>query len=222
VVEEAQRRFHLSWPPALPATRTLTMAGVAVGLLALAALGGWAWYDAGQRRTAAAYGDVLARVQAAEAPDASAENKAAAARDLEAVLARYPSARTVPQAAYELGNLRFAAHQYPAARTAYELALQRGASGMVRTLSRSGIARSWEAERDFAKASEAYGALSADLDPRSFLYEDALVDHARTLELAGKKTEAVAAYQKVLKDVPNARRADDIRTRLASLGVAAR
>ena len=164
----------------------------------------------------------MARAQAAEAPDAPAELKAAAIRDLEALLVRYPSARTAPQAAYELGNLRFATRQYPGARTAYELALQRGASGTIKVLSQAGVARTWEAERDFAKAADAYGALVKDMDARHFLYEDALVDHARTLELAGKKTEAIAAYQKVLKDVPNARRADDIRTRLASLGTAAR
>jgi tetratricopeptide (TPR) repeat protein len=93
---------------------------------------------------------------------------------------------------------------------------------MIRALARAGVARTWEAERDFAKAADAYGALVKELDPKSFAYEDALIDYARALELAGKKAEAVAAYQKVLKDVPNARRADDIRTRLASLGTATR
>jgi tetratricopeptide (TPR) repeat protein len=212
----------LSWPPSVPPTRALVIAGLVVIAVALAAFGGWAWYDASQRRMSAAYADVMARVQATEAPDVTAEAKAAAARDLEQVLARYPSARAVPHAAYELGNLRFAAKNYAGARAAYELALQRGASGMLRPLVRSAIARTWEAERDFAKAADAYGALVKDLAPKSFAYEDALIDHARTLELAGKKAEAVAAYQKVLKDVPNARRADDIRTRLAALGTAAR
>jgi tetratricopeptide (TPR) repeat protein len=212
----------LSWPPPLPSTRTLLIAVAIVVVLGLAAFGGWAWYDASQRRVAAAYAAVTARVQAAEAPDAPGELKAAAARDLEALLARYPSARTVPQAAFELGNLRFTTKDYAGARSAYELTLQRGAPELIRALARSGIGRSWEAERDFAKAAEAYGALVKDLDPRSFAYEDALIDHARALELAGKKTEAVAAYQKVLKDVPNARRADDVRTRLATLGTAAR
>jgi tetratricopeptide (TPR) repeat protein len=212
----------LSWPPPLPSTRTLLIAVAIVVVLGLAAFGGWAWYDASQRRVAAAYAAVTARVQAAEAPDAPGELKAAAARDLEALLARYPSARTVPQAAFELGNLRFTTKDYAGAHSAYELTLQRGAPELIRALARSGIGRSWEAERDFAKAAEAYGALVKDLDPRSFAYEDALIDHARALELAGKKTEAVAAYQKVLKDVPNARRADDVRTRLATLGTAAR
>jgi hypothetical protein len=89
-------------------------------------------------------------------------------------------------------------------------------------MARAGVARTWEAERDFGRAAEAYAALVQQLDPRSFMYEDALIDQARTLELAGKKTEAVAAYQRVLKEVPAARRSDDVRSRLASLGTTAR
>ena len=212
----------LSWLPTLPSTRTLVIAVLAVVAIALAGLGGWAWHDASQRRVAAAYAETLARVQAVDAPEAPAEAKVAAARDLAQLLAQYPSARPVPQAAFERANLRFATKDYAGARAAYELALQRGAGGMIRALARSGIARTFEAERDFAKAAEAYGALVKELDARSFAYEDALIDYARSLELAGRKDEAVAAYQKVLKDVPNARRADDIRTRLAALGTAAR
>ena len=70
----------------------------------------------------------------------------------------------------------------------------------------------------FGHAAEAYGALATRLTPRSFMYEDALIDQARSLELAGKKDDAIAAYRRVLKDVPTARRADDVRSRLASLG----
>jgi tetratricopeptide (TPR) repeat protein len=196
--------------------------GAGVVLVALLALGGWVWYEAQQRRVLGAHAEVMARVQAAEASEAPAEAKAAAVRDLEQLLARYPSARTVPQAAYELGNLRFALRQYAGARSAYELAIQRGASGLIRGLARSAIGRIWEAERDFARAADAYGALAKDLDPRSFLYEDTLMDQARVLELAGRKAEAVAAYQRLLKDVPTARRADEARIRLATLGTATR
>jgi tetratricopeptide (TPR) repeat protein len=212
----------LSWPPTLPSTRTLVITILVVVAVALAALGGWAWHDASQRRVAAAYASVTARAQAAEAPETPAEVRAAAIRDLEGLLTQYPSARTAPQTAYDLGNLRFAAKNYAGARTAYELTLQRGAPPMIAALAKSGIARTWEAERDFAKAADAYGALVKDLDPKSFAYEDALIDWARALELAGRKGEAVAAYQRVLKDVPNARRADDIRVRLAALGTASR
>lgn len=212
----------MTWPPALPSTRTLVIAGLVVVTVALAGLGGWLWWSAHQRRVLEAHAAVMARVQPALVPDASAEARTTAMRELEQLLAAYPSASTVPEAAYELGNVRFAAGQYAAARTAYELAVQRGASGLLRALSRGGVARTLEAERDFPRAAEAYGALVKDLDPRSFLYEDALMDQGRCLELAGKKDDAIAAYQRVLKDVPTAKRADDVRSRLASLGTAAR
>jgi len=89
-------------------------------------------------------------------------------------------------------------------------------------MARAGVARSWEAERDYGRAADAYAALVKELDPRSFLYEDALIDQARALELGGKKAEAIAAYQRVLKEVPTAKRSDDVRSRLASLGTSAR
>jgi tetratricopeptide (TPR) repeat protein len=206
----------------LPSVRTLVIAGIALVVVALAGFGGWAWWDAQQRRTLAATAEVLARVQPALAPDATADAKLTAARDLEQLLQRYPSARTVPTTAYELGNIRFSAAQYAGARTAYELALQRGATGLVASMARAGVARTWEAERDFTQAANAYAALVKSLDPRSFLYEDALIDQARVLELGGKKAEAVAIYQKILKEVPTAKRSEDIRSRLASLGTAAR
>ena len=209
-------------PIAWPSVRTLAIAGVAVVAVLLIALGGWLWYDAQQRRVQAAYAEVTARVQTALGPEAPAESKVTAARDLEAWLSRYPSARAVPQAAYELGNIRFGLGQFASARTAYELALQRGASGTLRGLVRVALARTWEAERDFGRAADAYGALVKDLDARNFLYEDALLDQARMLELAGRKADAVATYQKLLKDVPTARRAEDVRIRLAALGTASR
>jgi tetratricopeptide (TPR) repeat protein len=208
--------------PELPSARTLLIAALVGVVVLLAAFGGWAWWDASQRRTLAAHAEVMARVQPALSPDAPAELKASAMRELETLLARYPSARTVPEAAYELGNVRFSAGQYTAARAAYELAAQRGASALMRGLARAALARTWEAERDFGQAAQAYAALVKELDPRSFLYEDALMDQARVLELGGRKDEAIAIYQKMLKEIPTARRAEDVRSRLASLGTATR
>lgn len=206
----------------LPTPRTLIIAGLAFVAVALAAFGGWAWWDAQQRRALGATAEVLARVQPALAPDATADARLTGARELEQLLERFPSARTVPSVAYELGNVRFAAGQPAAARAAYDLALQRGATGLIAAMARAGVARTWEAERDFGRAAEAYAALVAGLDPRSFLYEDALIGQARVLELGGKNAEAIALYQKILKELPTARRSDDVRSRLASLGTATR
>ena len=127
----------MNWILTLPSARTLIVAGLVLVGVALAAFGGWAWWDAEQRRTMAVVAEVMTRVYAAQ-------------------------------------------------------------------------------------AAEAYAALVKELDPRSFLYEDALIDQARALELGGKKAEAIAVYQRVLKEVPTAKRSDDVRSRLASLGASAR
>jgi tetratricopeptide (TPR) repeat protein len=201
-----------------PPTRTLVAAGIALVILAAAALGGWYWYDTQQHRIAAAYAEAMTRAQAAHAPQATADARARAAQDLEHVIAQYPSGASAAEAAYELGNLRYAARQYAPARGAYEVAIARGGGPTVRTLARASIGYTWEAERDFGKAVEAYQAVANDLDPNDFLYEQVLLDLARAQELAGRKADAIATYQRVLKDLPAARRADEVRSRLAALG----
>jgi len=201
-----------------PSRRTLLVLAGAV--LAVLLLGGaaWFWYAAEQRRAMAAYADVMVRVAAAEGPQATAEARAAAARDLEAILARYPSAAAAPQTAYQLGNVRYGAGQYAAARAAYEVVLARGATGTLRTLAQAGRGYTWEAERDWAKAMDAYRAALATLGPKDFYYEALLVDLARTQELAGRKDEAVETYRRILKELPQARRGEEVRARLMRLG----
>jgi tetratricopeptide (TPR) repeat protein len=202
----------------LPETRTLLLAGIIVVVALLAGTGGWLWYSAQQRDVAAAYAATMTRVVAARVPQAPADARAAATTELEQLLARYPSAPGVAEAAYELGNLKYDAKQYPAARSAYEVALGRGISGSLRTLTRAAIAHTWEAERDYTKAVDAYQALVKDLGPKDFLFEETLMDLARTQESAGKKTEAADTYRRLLKDVPASRRAADVKSRLAALG----
>jgi tetratricopeptide (TPR) repeat protein len=201
-----------------PSGRTLLLLGVAV--LAVLVLGGavWFWNAAEQSRIMAAYADVLVRIAAAQGATATPEARAAAARDLEAILARHPYAAAAPQAAHQLGNLRYAAGQYGAARAAYEVALARGARGTLRTLARVGIGQAWEAERDWAKAIEAYRVALAPIGPKDFYYEPLLVDLARAQEFAGQKAEAVETYRRILKELPQARRAEQVRARLMALG----
>ena len=209
--------MNVAWP----APRTLVAAGLGVLLVAAIAVGGWYWYDTEQRRVGAAYADVMTRAYAAQAPQAGADARARVARELEELIARYPSGRSAAEAAYELGNLRYAAQQYPAARGAYELAVARGGSPTVRTLARVSIGYTWEAERNFPKAVEAYQLVAKDLGPKDFLYEQTLLDLARAQELAGRQPDAVATYQRLLKELPTARRLDEVRGRLVALGAPA-
>ena len=209
--------MNVAWP----APRTLVAAGLGLVLVAAITVGGWYWYDTQQRRVGAAYAEVMTRAYAAQAPQATSDTRARVATDLENLIAQHPSGASAAEAAYELGNLRYAAQQYAAARSAYELAVGRGGSPTVRTLARASIGYTWEAERNFAKAVEAYQALAKDVGPKDFLYEQTLLDLARAQELAGRPADAIATYQRLLKEYPTARRADEIRGRLVALGAPA-
>jgi tetratricopeptide (TPR) repeat protein len=202
----------------LPPVRTLVLAGVVLVGVAAAASGGWYWYDVQQRRVAGAYAEVMTRVYAAQAPQASADTKASAQRDLEQILTQYPSAAPVGEAAFELGNLRYAARQWAPARGAYEIALARGGSPTVRALVRTSIGYTWEAERDWGKAIDAFQALARDLGPKDFLYEEVLFALARVQELGGKRPDAIATYQRLLKEAAGSARGEEARQHLTSLG----
>ena len=204
----------------LPTWRTIAIAAAAVAAVLLLGLGGWLWTSAQQQRGTTAYTEALARARQGAGPEAGAEASMQAIRGLEGVLAQYPSNVMAPQAAYELANLRFAAHEYDKARAAYQVIIAKAASGTLTTLARVGIGYAWEAERKFPDAIQAYQSALADLKPAAFSYEELLVDLARVQELAGKKDEAIATYRRILKDLPRSARADDVRNRLASLGAA--
>jgi tetratricopeptide (TPR) repeat protein len=201
--------------------RTLVIAGVALVLVAAAATGGWFWSDAQQRRVAAAYAEVMTRVYAAQSPQASADARARAQRDLEQILAQYPSATPVAGAAFELGNLRYAAQQWAPARAAWEIALARGGSPTVRALARTSIGYAWEAERDWGRAADAFQAVARDLGPKDFLYVEVLLALARVQELGGKPADAIATLQRLVKDAPSSPRAEEARQGLVRLGVKA-
>jgi tetratricopeptide (TPR) repeat protein len=193
---------------------------IALGVLVVAgglALGGWTWWQSQQAQGAVALAAAVELAQTAQAPGASPAARAAARQALEAVIAQHPRYAGLPQAAYRLGNLRYAAGEYAAARGAYQVALAQGATGTVRTLVGVGIGYTWEAEKDYAKAQTAYEAALAGLGPKDFLYEAILLDLARVQEFGGRREAALETYRRILKDVPESRRADDVRTRIASL-----
>jgi tetratricopeptide (TPR) repeat protein len=214
----AGRRFRLPVPSRrsiLIIAGCLALGGLALGL-------GWFWYSAYQTDALALYVEAMARAQESQAPDAPAEMRGAAVRALEAALAAYPSSSAAPEAAYQLGNLRYAAREYAAARGAFEVALAKGAAGTLQTLARASVGYTWEAEGDFAKALQAYQVGLSGAGPDSFFFEELMMDLARVQELSGQRDAAIATYRRILKDLPSARRVDAIRVRLATLGAATR
>jgi len=120
--------------------------------------------------------------------------------------------------AYELGNLRFDAQQYGQARGAWELAVAQGAPRTLKTLSQGGVAYTWEAERNYAKAVDAFKVALTGLGPKDFYYEDLLMGLGRTQELAGQKADAIATYRRALGELAQSRRVQEIKARLAALG----
>lgn len=216
----------MRWPsagrpsPGWPSPRAAIAGAVAAVVVIGAGAGGWLWSSAAQRRATEAYAAALTRAEASRAAQAPPEAKAAAARELEALLARYPSSPAVGRAAMELGHLRYDARQYPQARAAYEVALTRSAGPTLRSLARLSIASTWEAEPDWPKAIDAYRAALAGRGPKDFMYEAAMLDLARVQSLAGRPAEATEVYRQLLKELPGTRYADEVKSRLADLSSA--
>lgn len=204
----------------LRSRRALAILGASAAAGALLLVGGWFWYNSYQTRGLGTYAEALTLAQASLSPEAPAEARAQAIRELEAALAEFPANAAAVQAAYELGNLRYLNREYAAARGAFEVALAKGAAGTLRALCRAGVAYTWESERNFSKAIDAFQSALEGSSPQHFLYEDLVLGLARSEELAGQTQAAIAVYQRFLRDLPKTRRADLARTRLAELGAA--
>ncbi len=139
------------------------------------------------------------------------------AEDARGVAALAASADLVQQADGPQATPDARAGDYGAARGAYQIALAKGAAGSLRTLAASGVGYTWEAQKDYANAVTAYEAVARAVPAKQFYFEDALLDLARAQALAGKPVEALATYERVLKDVLDTRRAPDIRAKIAEL-----
>ncbi|HEY7868457.1 MAG TPA: tetratricopeptide repeat protein [Methylomirabilota bacterium] len=197
----------------------LKIVGVVV-VLGLVVTAGWLWMRAADARGYAALAATAEAVQDGSGPQATAAAREKAIGQLQAVLDQHGRSSAAPQAAYELGNLQYQAGAYGAARAAYEVALAKGAQGSVRTLSAAGIGYTWEAEKNYAGALAAFEATARALGPGQFYFEEALLDVARAQTLAGRPADARATYERVLKDAPETRRAEEIRARIAALPAA--
>ena len=205
------------WLEDARARRLAIQVGAGVVVVALIVVGAWAWYRSQESRGEAALASATALVQQATTPQAALDARAKAIAALEAVLRDHGRFSGAAQAAYQLGNLRYASGAYAQARGAYEVALAKGGPASLRALSAVGIGYTWEAEKNYANAATAYEAALKAMAAKAFLYEDTLVALARVQELGGKPAAAVETYQRLLKEIPDTRRADDLKTHLANL-----
>jgi tetratricopeptide (TPR) repeat protein len=199
----------------LPSWRVLTAVVATAVVLGAVALGGWFWFSARQHRALEVFAEAMVKVQRSQAQGAPPEAKLGAIQELEASLQQQAPAAALAQATYELGNLKYLEGQYPGSRTAYELTATTKSPTLSR-LAQLNVGYTWEAEKDYPKAIEAFQKAVAPLKPGDFLYDEILVDLARVQELAGQKDAAIKTYRRVL-DNPKTRRSDDIRARLATL-----
>jgi tetratricopeptide (TPR) repeat protein len=209
---------RLSIPEGWRSLRALVVLVAVVVVLAAAGVGAWLWSSSRTSAAMAAYAVALARVHDTRGAPPSPEARSAAIQTLETTLSTYPSAPAAGNAAYELGNLRYAGGDFPRARAAYQIAVGQSPSPTLRTMARAGIGYAWEAEKNYASASQAYRDALGPLKPTDFHFEELLVDLGRVQELAGQRDDAIATYRRILKDVPKSLRADDVRGRLAALG----
>ena len=197
--------------------------GLAVVIVAGLGWAGWAaWNTRYEAQGGLAFAQARAFVGQAQTPDAPADARERADKALQAVIADYPHLSSVAQAAYLLGSLRFAATQYSQARASYELARAKAGSSSLASLAALDIGYCWEAEKNYDAAENAYQSAISGVKPQDFLYEEAMVDKGRVQELGGKRAAAVETYQRLLKELPDSRRAEELRSRVASLGPAAK
>lgn len=198
--------------------------GVVAALLVIGiAWGGWAlWKGRYEAQGAIALTQARALAAQSQAPGAPPDTRQRAEKALQDVISEYPRLSSVDQAAYLLGSLRFANAQYAAARSSFELTRAKAGSPTLASLAALDVGYCWEAEKNYTEAEKAYQSAISGAQPKNFLYEEAMMDIARVQDLGGKRAAAIETYQRLLKDLPDSRRAEEFRSRMASLQVPAK
>jgi tetratricopeptide (TPR) repeat protein len=208
LIEQIRERPPILWT--VCAVAALAVLGVAWG--------GWAlWKTRYETQGSIALTQARALAAQSQAPSASAETRQRAEKALQDTITEYPRLSSVGQAAYLLGSLRFASGQYASARSAFELARDKAGSPTLAALAALDVGYCWEGEKNYEAAEKAYQAAISGSSPKSFLYEEAMLDIARAQDLGGKRAAAIETYQRLLKDLPESRRAEEFRSRMASL-----
>lgn len=196
----------------------LGAAGVLIGLLV--GTSGWLFLahreEAAERAFAAASAAYRqAMVTGTEAP------LRGAASGLRQFLKDYPRSTPAAQAWSLVGNVEYQLRDFDAARGAFEEAARRSSSGTVASLAQLGLGYAWEAKGDPQRALGAYQEGLKGREPKDFLYPELMLATARAQEQLKQPAAAIETYRRLLKDVPDLARADEVKSRLALLGAGA-
>jgi TolA-binding protein len=204
-----------------PAARWSLLA--ALGLVVALALAGAIWTFLQQREASArrASAAAVAAYRTAIAQGATdAKQLEDAARTLKQFLSDYPRSSGAASAWYFLGNLEYQRGNHDAAVAAFEEAARRDHAS-IGILSRLGTGYAWEAKQDPGRALAAYEAGLKGRTPKDFQGVELLLGMARAQEQLKQPAAAIETYRRIIKEAPEAPRADEARARLAILSTPA-
>lgn len=129
---------------------------------------------------------------------------------------KYSGTRAGLYAQYYLGSIAFRRGDYDGSATRFRDAIKNGKDkGVLKYLLRKGVACALEAKGDLAGAAASYRDAAELGGP--WMKAQARFDEARTLELSGKKSEAVSVYRRIIEENPESIQKDLIDIKMAHM-----
>jgi predicted negative regulator of RcsB-dependent stress response len=209
--------------------REVGAVAIAVILVAVAAIGYYAWRSRVEGRAGSMLADAVilseARVGPPPAPGTPAtgpsfpterEKYEATAAKFKAVADEYPSSDAGVFARYREGSTQMALGNTKEAAAAYQQVIDRAGSGLYGQMARLGLAEVQAREGQYDSAISTYKGL-ADNKDGPLPVDGILMQLGRTYLEAGKATEAQQTFNRVVEEFPESPFSGDARKELESL-----
>ena len=209
--------------------REIGAVAIAVILVAVAAIGYYAWRSRVEGRAGSMLADAVilseARVGPPPAPGTPAtgpsfpterEKYEATAAKFKAVADEYPSSDAGVFARYREGSTQMALGNTKDAAAAYQQVIDRAGSGLYGQMARLGLAEVQAREGQYDSAISTYKGL-ADNKDGPLPVDGILMQLGRTYLEAGKATEAQQTFNRVVEEFPESPFSGDARKELESL-----
>lgn len=209
--------------------REIGAVAIAVILVAVAAIGYYAWRSRVEGRAGSMLADAVilseARVGPPPAPGTPAagpsfpterEKYEATAAKFKAVADEYPSSDAGVFARYREGSTQMALGNTKEAAAAYQQVIDRAGSGLYGQMARLGLAEVQAREGQYDSAISTYKGL-ADNKDGPLPVDGILMQLGRTYLEAGKATEAQQTFNRVVEEFPESPFSGDARKELESL-----